>query len=65
MDNKHLNKQKRTLPQPLSGLALLQEVTHQHKHVHLGNEIKSQIAQCSLDNLVEPIIKKSEFVYSS
>lgn len=62
MDNKHLNKQKRGLPQPLSGLALLQEVTHQHKHVHLGNEIKSQIAQCSLDNLVEPIIKKSEFV---
>ncbi|MFG0589339.1 hypothetical protein ACF8D3_15070 [Acinetobacter sp. YQ_14] len=62
MNKKHINKQKRSLPQPLRGLALLQEVMHQHKHVHLGNEIKSQIAQCSLDNIVEPIIKKSEFV---
>ncbi len=62
MNKKHINKQKRSLPQPLRGLALLQEVMYQQKHVHLGNEIKSQIAQCSLDNLVEPIIRKSEFV---
>lgn len=57
-----LNKHKCTLLQSLSGVPLLNEIKFQQQHINIGDAVQQKVALCHLDNIVEPIIRKTEFV---